>query len=659
MTFRSFGVLAVALLLSAVPLRGQGPEEILSFDVILDVHDGNRMTVTEQITVRSAGQQIRRGIFRDFPTTFPRFLGLGQIEAPFEVTQVLRDGSTEPWALETIGGEWGRGGVRIRIGDAGVFLDDGVHAYTIRYETARWMEFGDSADALYWNVTGNGWDFPIQEASARVRFPGDVDGTAVRLEAWTGAEGETESAATASFDDGSDEALFRTTARLGPREGLTIRVVFPKGVVAPPSAETRAEWFALDWGGYLEAALMVALVVALYLVMWVLVGRDPPRGPVVVRYEPPRAYSPAAVGYLKERSWDSRLLSATLVSLAVKGALTIRQKGDVWTLRRTDEGPSEALAPEEKRLFDALLESKKTLTISDSRSSKLRSAMSTLQSGLKSSLERDYFALNRKWFGAGLAASILGLVVIAVRDPYGVPLPAWFLMFWLSMWTIGTGTLLVRVLYAWREALSGKGLGSWAGAGSMTLFATPFVVAWLVVAGLLLFMVPRAMALAAALLGLVNVGFYHLLERPTRKGRGVLDEIEGFERFLTATDADRLDRMMPPERTPELFEKYLPYAIALGVENRWAETFEDATTPRPDGGTTRGATTGVGSSMAWYSGGAAAGFAGLAGSLGKSFSSSLSSASSPPPSSGSGGGGSFSGGGSSGGGGGGGGGGGW
>ena len=60
---------------------------------------------------------------------------------------------------------------------------------------------------------------------------------------------------------------------------------------------------------------------------------------------------------------------------------------------------------------------------------------------------------------------------------------------------------------------------------------------------------------------------------PTSEGRTVLDHIAGFKQYLSITERERLDRMTPPEDTPELFERYLPYAIALGVENRWAERF--------------------------------------------------------------------------------------
>ena len=63
------------------------------------------------------------------------------------------------------------------------------------------------------------------------------------------------------------------------------------------------------------------------------------------------------------------------------------------------------------------------------------------------------------------------------------------------------------------------------------------------------------------------------IDAPTREGRAVLDRIAGFKQYLSITERERLDRMHPPQDTPELFERYLPYAIALGVENRWADRF--------------------------------------------------------------------------------------
>jgi len=145
-----------------------------------------------------------------------------------------------------------------------------------------------------------------------------------------------------------------------------------------------------------------------------------------------------------------------------------------------------------------------------------------------------------------------------------------------------------------------------------------------------------------------NAWFYQLLKQPTREGRKVMDQIEGFRMYLATAEGETIAAAKAPAKTPELFEKYLPYALALGVENRWAEQFEDvlaAAASDPQRGYR----------PSWYHGSHIGAFSAgaLAGSIGNSFSSALSSAATPPgSSSGSGGGGSSGGGGGGGGGGG-------
>jgi uncharacterized membrane protein len=151
--------------------------------------------------------------------------------------------------------------------------------------------------------------------------------------------------------------------------------------------------------------------------------------------------------------------------------------------------------------------------------------------------------------------------------------------------------------------------------------------------------------------GFLHVLFLHLMKAPTFAGRRLMDQVEGFKMFLGAVDGDRLNRVMPPQQTPAVFEKFLPYALALDVEQDWAEKFS---------GLLAGASTAPGASNgsyapSFYSGASWNGFTGTSfvSSFGSSFTSAISSSATAP---GSGGGGS---GGGSGGGGGGGGGGGW
>ena len=117
--------------------------------------------MTETLRVRAEGEQIRRGLLRDFPTRYVDRRGR-RVVTGFEVISVLRDGRAEPHALEKLAN-----GVRIRIGDPEVYLSPGEYTYTISYRTDRQLGFFADHDELYWNVTGNGWDFPIDAVSAR------------------------------------------------------------------------------------------------------------------------------------------------------------------------------------------------------------------------------------------------------------------------------------------------------------------------------------------------------------------------------------------------------------------------------------------------------------------------------------------------------------
>ena len=148
----------------------------------------------------------------------------------------------------------------------------------------------------------------------------------------------------------------------------------------------------------------------------------------------------------------------------------------------------------------------------------------------------------------------------------------------------------------------------------------------------------------------LNIVFHYLLKAPTRAGRDVLDKIEGFKMFLTAVEQDRWNVLHPPDRTPEMFEKYLPYALALDVEQEWSNQFADVLAAAGQEGQTT-------YSPAWYHGSSwdVDRVATFASTVGTAMSAAVAASSSTSPGSSSG----FSSGGSSGGGGGGGGGGGW
>jgi len=173
-------VLFLSLLLVSfvAPTFSAQSERILEFNSRMQVQQDGSMTVTEEISVVCARQQIKRGIYRDFPTKYKDRYG-NKVKVGFEVLEVLRDGFSEPYHFKELSN-----GKRVYIGKKEVFLKPGTYTYTITYKTDRQLGFFDDFDELYWNVTGNGWEFVIEKVEALVVLPPGAD--VLKSAAYTG-----------------------------------------------------------------------------------------------------------------------------------------------------------------------------------------------------------------------------------------------------------------------------------------------------------------------------------------------------------------------------------------------------------------------------------------------------------------------------------------
>ena len=154
----------LACLLLALPLVAVSDERILEFHSDVRVFADGMIEVTETIKVRAEGRQIRRGIYRDFPVDYEDRLG-NEYRMRLEPIAVLRNGDRESFHTVRSGRD-----VRTYFGRSDRFIDRGVHTYTFRYRVDRMIGFFDEHDELYWNVTGNGWAFPIEGPRASRRF---------------------------------------------------------------------------------------------------------------------------------------------------------------------------------------------------------------------------------------------------------------------------------------------------------------------------------------------------------------------------------------------------------------------------------------------------------------------------------------------------------
>jgi uncharacterized membrane protein YgcG len=541
-------------------------ERILSYHSDIEIAEDASMTVTETIKVVAEGSQIRRGIYRDFPTTYRDRFG-NKYVVGFKVLAVTRDGEQEPWHRK------GRSnGARIYAGSSNIDLSPGTYTYTFTYRTNRQLGFFENHDELYWNVTGNGWDFPMDRVSATVSLPAALEAAEISLAGYTGRQDSKEQ--NYSSVVGELGGTIQATRPLAAREGLTLVMKWPKGLVQAPSGMQRGMYLLGDNLG-LVLSLLAFFGSGIYLYqMWSRHGRDPQGGIVIPLYEPPAGYSPASARYISRMAYDNKTLTAALVNLAVKGHVGITCIDDDYSLKR--KSSAEELAPGEAALLNKLFRQGSVLVLENSNHAQVSVARSAHKAALRKDYLNTYFKKNGILLLPSLAVSLLLLFLILVTASM-VPLVA----------VVYVGIIALHVLFA------------------------------------------------------------YLLKAPSKRGRLLLDKLDGFKLYLEVAEKDALELRHPPEKTPELFEKYLPFAIALGVEQAWAEQFSDVFARLAAAG-------GKSYSPHWYSGDfSSSRINRFTSDVSNNFSSAISSAATPPGSS------SGSGGGSSGGGGGGGGGGGW
>lgn len=500
-------VLIITIFLWILPLQcvvatSNQTERITSFHSDITVNKDGTMTVTENIEVYSGGNKIKHGIYRDFPTKYADAYG-NKYVVGFYVKSVLRDGKKEAYDVQSHGN-----GKRIIIGKSDYLLTTGKHTYSITYNTNCQLGFFEDHDELYWNVTGLGWEFDIEKASATVTLPQDIPSESVTLNGSTGSYGSEDKNFT-SFVDQDGRSNFSTTNPLDLHQGLTIAVSWPKGYVSEPTFTDKIMYFFRDNIGSLFGLLGLIAVTIFYLYSWNKSGRDPEKGTIIPLFTPPNELSPAATRYIRRMGFDNKTFVSAVLSMAVKGYLKIEEAGRTYTLVKGNAGV-EVLTNDEKPAAQQLIGSDKgpdyRVQLKQTNHIMIKDAITVLQNSLETSYKQRYFVTNRKY--------IAGAVMLSIASIF-IPLFAFGA-------TVSAALVIIAILHA-----------------------------------------------------AVNAIFKILLKAPTIEGRKLMDDIEGFKMFLSITEKERMNLLNPPEKTPELFEKFLPYAIALDVENQWSKQFSD------------------------------------------------------------------------------------
>ncbi|MSR03488.1 MAG: DUF2207 domain-containing protein [Gemmatimonadetes bacterium] len=398
---------------------------------------------------------------------------------------------------------------------------DATKTIVLRYRAKNGLRFFEDHDELYWNATGDEWDVPIQSASATVILPPDAAG--IRATAFNGSYGATSRDASVITEGTTTRVTL--PAPLAFREGLTIVVGWNKGLVSEPTTGDRALGFlAANWPLLIPIPVFFGM-----FALWRRRGRDPKRRPISVQYDPPPGMSPAEAGTLLDNSADMRDITGTLIDLAVRGYLKIEEKEEksLFGLISTEEfvfhrqpvpAGSTDLKEHERAVLDGIFGGSGRSTIELSElENRFYKILPTIRNGIFAELVAKKYYRTRPDSVHG--AAMFGAVALGAA--------------------IGIGGAILSP--------------------HVNLTPVPFIVAG---------------ALSAIIAGI----FGYFMPARTEAGARALERVRGFEEFLERVEGDRLRDFV---KTPELFERCLPFAMAFGVEKQWAKAFQGIYTTPP------------------------------------------------------------------------------
>lgn len=467
-------------------------EYIASFDSHIQINQDASLKVTETIVVQAAGIDIRRGIYRSFPT---RYGSSYSHFVSFNVESVRCQGKEVPYRVEKA-----MNGIHLYIGDPNSYLRPGRYTYEIVYRTSRQLGMFNDHDELYWNVTGQDWKFPIERVTVRVDLAQRVPADQLKATCYWGYSGSrNQSSVDQQIANGS--VTFKLNEPLSSFQGLTIVVGWPKGIITGPSLLERIKWQLLNI--YTLLILYALLMMALFIFMLHKIYKENKSGTVIPLFYPPKDWTPGMVRSLLQYGYDQQAFAADIVDWAVKGFITINYERGVYRLQFTGKRSTDPVLNEQ---IDTLFGKSGSVVLGKSYDAKVEKAFNRLKGQASHFLEGQYFDHcyeHRTWYS--MMSIVLALLISVVDVAY----------------------------YEFAFALITFGI--------------------------------CVIAIIAAI---------YCFKGYTAQGRVKHDEIEGFQLFLSTTEKERMNMVgTPPTMTPSLYETYLPYAMALGVEERWTAQF--------------------------------------------------------------------------------------
>ena len=500
------GVAAILLLFVPHTAGAYGYDwDISSFETDIVAQEDGTLIVEETIVADFSREQ-HHGIYRTIPVQYPDATN-HTLNLRYDVKSVKDENGNDWWYETSREGEY----LKIKAGDANIYFNEPI-TFVITYEIQRAVSFQfDDHDEIYWNATGDEWEVPILSATATIQLPNSVSESDLRATCYTGGYGSQEQ--NCEHNISGNTLTYNTTGELGSYEGLTIVAGFPKGVLTEPPFSQRAMWFIVDNWPYMIP--LVTFLVLLYL--WQTRGRDPQtnRDTVMPHYEAPEGFTPAEAGTLIDERVDMHDISATIVDMAVRGYIKIKEIkkkkilfGDDYDYEFIKLKPhknASELHSHEKKTLDAIFQNnEESVKMSDLKNKFYLKLDGIINSTYDRLVSEKYFP----------------------RNP-------------------------------------DKTRKAYAGTGGTLLFL-PFVFIGLFIEGLI------ALPIAIGVSGIIILAFSGIMPAKTKKGVEMYYTILGLEEFINTAEKDRIKW----QEKENIFMQLIPYDMAFGIAEKWSKAFE-------------------------------------------------------------------------------------
>ena len=490
-------------------------ERIIDFHANIEVKSDGNLIVTEYITIYAGGIDIRHGIVRSIPQNRADTAGLKR-QTPLKVVSLTNNGDTSGYHTKVSGNE-----ILIYAGTSDIILEKGIYQYKLVYETQGKIGHGMRGQVLFfddfaeltWNVMGGDCAYTTERVSATLHLPNNAE--AIRWSCYTGITGSTEQ--DCDCDNNKAAFTFRTSRALQPNEGFTISVAFPQNIVLPPTAAEKSIEQSWNWAIAITHLFVILTFMGL---SWLIAGRGARRPVVIPQFSPPNGWSAEQVSYLNKCKFNARTFTAALLQMAVRGAIGIecrQNHNDIKEYYITNKAVS----------F-------KDLNLNNNQQDIYEKLNSAISSSKRKSLKLS-----------PLSKDILGSAAKNLKDAITRIIPT------DNLYKIKYGYTKAALYINIAFFISYLLMYNHYNGDYISLFITPVILI------------------------IIQMRFVVLMKAPTAFGAKVKSDLAGLKMYLVTAEKHRLNYLTPPEQTPEHFEEMLPYAFALGVENKWCEKFHD------------------------------------------------------------------------------------